>query len=126
VDQVRCANQLVVFVDLIVNQPFSVAAIEIIFSHKFLRCDLIALPQKYASRNLKDCLPLEEWGLHGFICSSECLIRVQGRIREEGWSVGQGAERYGLLASAPKQNAAIIKIPYPCLLVCRRLRPMLW
>ncbi len=34
--------------------------------------------------------------------------------------------RNGLLASVPKQNAAIIEIPHPCLLVSRSLCPMLW
>ncbi len=39
---------------------------EILFSRKFLRCDLSILPQKRASRNLRDCLPLDKWGLTGF------------------------------------------------------------
>ncbi len=39
---------------------------EILFSHKFFRCDLSILPQKRVSRSLKDGLPLEKWGLAGF------------------------------------------------------------
>jgi hypothetical protein len=43
---IMSANCLVVFIDLVVNQPFPVATMEILFSHKFLRCDLGILPQK--------------------------------------------------------------------------------
>ncbi len=120
VRNIRCANCL--------NQPFPIATMEILFSHKFLRCDLDlgVLPKKCASRNLKDCLPLEEWGLIGFKCSSKCLIHAQRRSCEEGWNICCGAEGNGLLASIPKQNVVIIEIPHPCLLVSRSLQPMLW
>ncbi len=57
---------------------------EILFSHKFLRCDLSILPQKRASRNFKHYLPLEERGLIGFKCSSECLVREEGAVKKVG------------------------------------------
>ncbi len=55
---------------------------------------------------MKDCLSLEERGLNDFICRGVCLICVQRRSREKGWNICQGAERYGILVSFPKQNVA--------------------
>ncbi len=126
VGYIRRVKRLVVFVDLAVNLLFPIASKEILFSHKFLRCDLGILPQKRAFRNLKDCLPLEEWGLTGFKCSSECPISAQRRSRQEGWKIWRGAEGSSLLASITKQNAAIIEIPHLCLLFSCSLCPMLW
>jgi hypothetical protein len=60
VRSIGCVNGLIVFVDLVVNEPFLIATMKILFSHKFFRCDISILPQKRASRNSKDCLPLEK------------------------------------------------------------------
>jgi hypothetical protein len=99
---------------------------EILFGNELLRCDLSVLPQKVATRDLDNCLPLEEWGLQGLERASKCLIRTRGGDSVENWRVAGLVERHCLPSIGPLQDAVMSQINHPCLPLSRLLHPMLW